>query len=429
MTFLLDVIYIIAGVLASPFLLFKAATSERWRAGWAERFGRAPMRAGEKKCVWIHTVSVGETTAVRQLVELLDKQHPEWDVRISTTTNTGQKVARDLYGPERCFYFPLDLSFAIRRAVRRIRPTVVVLVELELWPNFLRGARAKDIPILVINGRMREERVKRYRAGRWLFKAALRKDSGNVFCVQNDTYRRRFERAGIPPEMIHVTGNMKYDALRTDDDPTRVSELRSALGLNETDRVWAAGCTWPGEEKLCLRVHRMLQKHDSELRLVIAPRHIERAGEVARVIEQAGYTPRRRSAEEGPSGPSTIGLLDTMGELSYLYALVDVAFVGKSLTAQGGHNLLEPAALGTPPVFGPLADNFEEEARLLLEAQARERVADEAELGQALLRLLRDNALREDRAERGRHAVMTHRGASEKNLEVVRRIMSDETSQ
>ena len=427
MTFLLNAIYIIAGLIASPLILFKAAISERWRAGWQERFGRAPTRTGDKKCVWIHAVSVGEATAARRMVELLDKQHPEWDVRISTTTNTGQKVARDLYGPERCFYFPLDLSCAVRHAFRRVRPTMIVLVELELWPNFLRVARKDRIPILVVNGRMREERVGRYRAGRFLFGAAFRKDSGNAFCVQNDTYRQRFERAGAPAEMIRVTGNMKYDSLRTECDPKKVPELRMALGLDEKAHVWVAGCTWPGEEEICLRVHRMLQEHDPQLRLVIAPRHIERADEVARTIDQAGYASRRRSAEGGATGSSAVGLLDTIGELGYLYSLANFVFVGKSLTAQGGHNMLEPAALGAPPVFGPWVDNFEEEARLLLNAQAAEQVGGEAELGQALLRLLEDSSLRETRAQHGRQAVMTNRGASAVNIEVIREVMSDKS--
>ncbi len=428
MRFLLDIVYLIGGILAAPFVAFKAATSERWRVGWKERLGGVPGRQGAKTCVWIHAASVGEVNAIRELVALIDKGHSNWDVRISTMTNTGQDVARKQFGAGRCFYFPLDLSFLVGRVFRRIRPDVVLLVELELWPNFLSVARRRRVPVMVVNGRMREERVLAYRIGRVLFRAAFDSRTGNRFCVQNAVYRDRFLRIGVPEGMIETTGNIKYDSLRTNPDVEKARELQMALGLKPEDRYWVAACTWPGEEAICLRVHERLREYAPDLRLVIAPRHIERADEVAQLVVAAGMTIRRRSAREGPDGPSTVGLLDTVGELGYLYASAQVAFVGKSLTAQGGHNMLEPAALGAPPVFGPHADNFEAEARLLLEAGAAEQVADEAELADALHRLLEDPDLRRRRSERGREAVVNARGASRRTLDILRALVSGRDS-
>ena len=424
MRVLLDLVYLALGLIASPVILLKIATSERWRAGFRQRFGGVPERAGDKPCVWIHAVSVGEAKAARHFVELIEREQPGWDVRVSTTTNTGQCVARELYGAERCFYFPLDVSLFVKRAFRRVRPDAIVLVELELWPNFLRIARRLGVPVIVINGRMREERVHRYRRGRFLFSPAFDAESGNVYCVQNDTYRDRFVRAGVPPEMARVTGNMKYDTLRMEPDEAKVAEIRDALGIRTDEEFWVAGCTWPGEEDICLRIHRMLQEHAPGLRLVIAPRHIERAGDVGRAVVAAGYRCRRRSAADEAGGPDTVALLDTVGELGYVYGSAAFAFVGKSLTAQGGHDMLEPAAFGATPVFGPLTDNFDAEARMLLGAEAAEVVRNEEELGRALLRLLQEPDLRRQRVERGREVLRQARGASERNLDALRAIIA-----
>jgi len=425
MSFVLDCLYMLGAIIASPVVALRMVLSERWRAGLRERLGGAPPRRGERRCVWVHAVSVGEVIAARPFVALLEKECPEADVLVSTTTNTGQKVARELFGAERCFYFPLDLSCAVARAFRRVRPDVIVLVELEIWPNFLRAARRRGAAVVIVNGRMREERVSVYRRFRFLFRPVFEGGAGNWFCVQNETYRDRFVRAGFPAERIRVTGNMKYDAVRTEVEAAGVAELRRALGLEAGDRVWVAGCTWPGEEEICLRAHRRLLDVEPRLRLVIAPRHVERAGEVEGVIAAEGFRCRRRSVEGGESGAS-VRLLDTVGELGYCYAFAEFCFVGKSLTAGGGHNVLEPAGLGAPPVFGPRMENFAEEAKFLVTRGAAERVANELELTEALARLLRDESLRRERSRNGRAAVDAMRGASRRNVEVVKGLLTRE---
>jgi 3-deoxy-D-manno-octulosonic-acid transferase len=428
MTLLLDALYILLALLASPYILFRMARSRRWRAGLAQRLGFIPPRSGGKPCVWIHAVSVGEVNASRTLTDLILKEHPEWDLRISTTTNTGQKLAVEQYGAERCFYFPLDLSSAVRRTFRRVRPDVIVLVELEVWPNFVRLARARGVTVAIVNGRMREKWAGVYRKMSFLLQPLLDPAGPNLFCVQNETYRDRFVRAGFPAGKVRVTGTMKYDAVRTEADAAKLEPVRKALGLTAGERVWIASCTWPGEEEICLRVHKRLQQQVPALRLIIAPRHIERADDVARQITQAGYEVRRRSAGGGPSGPAAICLLDSIGELGYLYAISEFVFMGKSLTARGGHNMLEPAALGVVPVFGPLTDNFQEEAKLLLEAGAAERVADEAGLAETLLRLLRAPEVRQERARKGREAVLERRGASRRHLDILSQALASRRS-
>jgi len=425
MAILLDLLYAAAALIASPYVLFRIACSPRWRAGLKERLGFVAPRQGARPCVWVHAASVGEVNAARPLVELMDRECPEWEVRISTTTNTGQSVARERFGAGRCVYFPLDFSPVVRRALRRLRPDAVVLVELEWWPNFLRQTARQDIPVVVVNGRMREESVGRYRALRFLFGPALNAQSRNLFCVQNETHGRRFERAGVPRNRIRVTGNMKYDAVPTHLEPERLEALRGALGLGRGERIWVAGCTWPGEETACLRAHRRLQAEAPSLRLILAPRHIERADEVEREVRRAGYACRRRSAGEKMGGPECVVLLDNVGELGYLYGLAEFAFVGKSLTAHGGHNVLEPAALGVTPAFGPYTDNFEDEVRLLMEADAAVRVTDEEDLVRALLRLVRDPLGCRERGRRGREAVLRRRGASRRHLEVLREILAE----
>ncbi len=421
---LLNLAYALAALVASPYILARMLVSARWRAGFFQRLGFVPRRKGNARCVWIHAVSVGEASAIRTMVELLRRERPDWEVRISTTTNTGQQLAADRYGRETVFYFPLDLSPAVRNAFNRVRPDVIVLVELEVWPNFLRLARRRGIPVIIVNGRMREERVARYRRARRLFAPALDADAPNLFCVQNESYRDRFIRAGFPPDKVRVTGTMKYDAVRAEPAPERVAALRAALGIAPQERVWVAGCTWPGEEALCLRAHRELLRDAPGLRLVIAPRHIERADEVRQEIERAGFGCRRRTQVGGPAGPQTIALLDSVGELSYLYEMADLAFVGKSLTSQGGHNVLEPAALGVAPVFGPRVDNFRDEAQLLLDADAAVQVGDEAELTAALRRLLAEPETRRRMGERGRAALLERRGASRRHVDVLTEAMA-----
>ena len=430
MTFLLDVVYTLALIALAPVVLARAFFGERWRSGWAQRFGGVPRRKGSRPCVWIHAVSVGEANLIRPFVEALFEEEPGWDVVVSTFTNTGQKIAHDRYGDRaRVCYSPLDLSWVLRRFFRRLRPDVIVLVELELWPNWVRLAHRKAVPILIVNGRMREAKVRSYDRLRWLWSPLRDPASRDLYCVQNETYADRFRRAGFPPERVRVTGTMKYDAVSAEIAPDEQESLREAVGLRPGERVWAGACTWPGEEAICLRVHRRLIEAYPDLRLILAPRHIERAATVEAEIRGAGFACRRRSVVGTDEPKDAVLLLDTVGELVTAYALTEAAFVGRSLTSAGGHNVLEPAALGVPVLFGPKTDNFADESRLLLDAGAATLVQNEQDLYNALFALLSDAETRRIQGAAGREAVRQRQGAVVRNLDALRALMPPEATE
>jgi len=419
MTLLLDVAYLLALTAALPFLAVRAAFSARWRAGWGQRLGFIPHSHGPGPCVWIHAASVGEVNAARTLIEAILAQRPDWRVALSVNTNTGFQVAQRFADRVVCFYFPLDVSWAIRRVLRRIRPSALVLVEGEFWPNLLRVLRRRRIPVVLVNGRMREEVAAKHRAFGFLFAPLHDPHAPNVYCVQNETYAERFRRAGFPAEKIRVTGTMKYDVVAGQVPGEKLAALRQVLGLAPGEALWIAACTWPGEEAICLRVHRRLLEQWPDLRILIAPRHIERAGEVADEVRAAGMACFRRS--EAPVRPprGAALVLDTIGELAAAYGLARFAFVGKSLTSSGGHNMLEPAALGVPALFGPHTGNFAEESQVLLEAQAAVLVQDEERMYNETFRMMQDAQLRERMGEAGRRAVLARRGATARHLGVL----------
>lgn len=421
MSHILDAAYILAMLVMAPVVLVKAVFSDRWREGWAQRFGWVPApKAGDGPCVWIHAVSVGEAALVRSMVDAIRRGRPGWRIAISTFTNTGYRVARERYGDTASvFYFPLDLSFVVNRVMRRVRPDAIALVELEIWPNFLRAARRRGVPVVIVNGRMREEKVRRYAMLKWLWSPLRDPATRNAYCVQNETYADRFRCAGFPGERVRVTGAMKYDSVAAEADPAKLAELRLAFGLREGERLWIGACTWPGEEEICLEAHRRLLKDFPDLRLILAPRHIERAEEVRRAVLSAGFACHRRSAGSPPSDAGCVLLLDTVGELSTAYALAEAAFVGKSLTAAGGHNVLEPAALGVPVVFGPKTDNFRQETAVLVEANAAKLVKDAEGVYTTVFHFLSDKPARDACGRRGRDAVLRKRGATELNLAVL----------
>lgn len=427
MSIILNLAYLLAMLAMAPVVIVKAIFSERWREGWAQRLGRVPVAPeGEGPCVWIHAASVGEANLAGGLVQAIRRRHPDWRLAVSTFTNTGQRVARERCGAAaRVFYFPLDLSFVVKRVMRRIRPDAVVLVDLEIWPNFLRVARRRGVPVVVVNGRMREDKAARYAKLRWLWSPLRDPSTRNVYCVQDETYAKRFRRAGFLGERVRITGAMKYDAVATEADPAKLAELRRAFGLRQGDPLWIAACTWPGEEEICLDAHRRLLKDFPGLRLVLAPRHIERADEVARAVGRAGFSCHRRSAGSAPGSAESVLLLDTVGELSSAYGLAQAAFVGKSLTVGGGHNVLEPAALGVPTVFGPKTDNFAQETALLRSANAAKLVKNTEGLYNAVFHFLSDKPSRDVSGERGREAVLNQRGATERNLAVLREALAE----
>jgi 3-deoxy-D-manno-octulosonic-acid transferase len=295
MPWLLNLAYILILLLAAPVLLYRRIVHGKYRDGWAEKFlGRLPIPAGSHPRVWFHAVSVGEVLQLESLVADLIRQRPELDVVISATTSTGLAVAKDKFPHCHVCYFPLDFSWAVRNAVKRIRPDAVVLVELELWPNFIREVRRRGIPLVLVNGRISEKSFRGYRKLRFLMRPVL--ECFQNLAVQSGTYADRLRQLGAPPERITVTGSIKFDGVQTQRNNPRTQELRRVLGIGESERVFVAGSTHAPEEEFALNVWQELRSEYPDLRLVLVPRHKERFEDVARLVESRGLSLLRRSA-------------------------------------------------------------------------------------------------------------------------------------
>jgi 3-deoxy-D-manno-octulosonic-acid transferase len=422
---LLDAAYLLAAPFLIAYLAFPSRlfTRKRYRAGLRQKLGGIPAREGDRPCLWVHAVSVGEVRAVLPLLAAFRGRWPDWDLWVSTSTDTGRELAeRSLPAGARIIYWPLDLGFAVRRALRRVRPTAVALMELELWPNFLLAAERAAVPVVVLNGRISARSFPRYRRlgflARGLFGAV------KAFAAQGQVVARRLESLGVPGERIEVLGNLKHDAPpSTGEDGSTAPRL--GWSLEREAPVLMGGCTHPGEEEILLEIWSQLRAGLPGVRLILAPRHIERAREVeARAASLSGLPVLAWSrGREGPrpASPCPLVLVDVIGELDRFYLLSDVVFVGGSLTPRGGHNLLEPARLGKAVLFGPSVSNFEEIAAHLLERRAAIQVKDPAALGLAVARLLGDSAERRSLGERARRAAEELGGATERHLEWLQR--------
>ncbi len=419
---LLDLAYLLLLILGLPFVGYKTLTSARFRAGWGQRFGWVPrLPAGRR--VWVHCVSVGEVMLARGLVARIKEAAPDVDVVISTVTSTGRETALKHLPGHTVFYFPLDFSLVARRVLGRVRPTAIILVELELWPNFLAVARRHDLPVTVVNGRITERSARRYGRLGFLTRPLFR--SLRHVAVQNEAYAARFERLGVDPERISICGTMKYDTVATEVAADVADDYRSKLRLRSDDAVLVGGCTHPGEDELLIDYVKR-QAAGQRTRLILAPRHRKRAGAVERLISEAGLMSVRKTAIDAGRAPDGfedephVVLVDTTGELARLYAVATVVFVGGSLIEHGGQNMIEPAALGKPVVFGPHTWNFRDTVDLLLAGDAAAQVADAAGLHDTLDSLLADASRRAELGKKAKRLVEESKGATERTFQAIR---------
>jgi 3-deoxy-D-manno-octulosonic-acid transferase len=364
--------------------------------------------------ILVHGVSVGEVKAARSLVALLEERHPEFEVLVSSTTNTGLEMAAKLYASHHRVRFPADLSWVVRRFLARVAPALVILVELEVWPNFLRVCNLEGRAVVVVNGRITKGSHRRYLAfRRWLPEF----NRISLFCVQKEEYARRFGMLGIDAARVCVTGNVKFDGLRV--GPIEAgSELARLVAGPRGALVIVAGSTHAPEERL---VARAVRRAAPAARLVLVPRHPDRSAELVLELGAEGVACQRLTELRCgfPLDAALPLVVDTIGELERVYALADLVFVGGSLVAHGGQNMLEPAAQGKAVLFGPHVDNFEQEAALLLAAGAARGVADERELERELARLAADPAERARMGDAGLAAVAAQRGATQLTLEAL----------
>jgi 3-deoxy-D-manno-octulosonic-acid transferase len=434
MNILLDVAYLLAVVAISPMAIYRVLRHGRYRAGWGNRFGHISRRHPDKKCIWIHAVSVGEVNATTTIIKELEKKFSDYEIVISTTTDTGFARANALFGNRlSVFYFPMDFSRTMRRAFENIRPALCLLIELEVWPNLVRIAKQSGISVIVVNGRLSERSFRRYN----LIKAVTRKVFGNLTLAlaQSEEYAERFRQLGMPVEKVIVTGSVKYDTAQVADRVEGSDELAAQLGL-KNERLWVAGATGDGEEQIILDVYRRLieQKQFADLRLAIVPRKPERFDEVAQLIRERGFDLIRYSEIKNGGSKSAIGnrqskinlviLGDTMGDLRKFYSLATVVFVGRTLVPMGGSDMMEAAALGKCTIFGPHAFNFKQAVDDLLKGNGAVLVKDQSELFDAIAKCLTDADYAKRIAHNGQQIIKNNQGATLRTIAQIAKLIT-----
>ena len=413
------ILYLLAVYLTAPIIsvvLLARGLGDRsyWR-NFRERFGFGSRRPPGG--VWLHAVSVGEVQACAPLVGALRRRHPQLPLTVTTFTPTGAARARALFGDTaEVRYVPYDLPGAVRRFLKRVDPRLAVIFETELWPNLYRECGRRRVPLVLASARVSERSLGRYRRLGALFSDAL--SQASIVAAQGEADAARFRALGADAGSTHVTGNLKFDFELPEDLPERGRQLRSRYA--PTRALWVAGSTHEGEEAAVLEAHRQVQGTHAHALLVIAPRHPARFAQVAQQLAQAGVRFARHSERGADGGPAPfVLLLDSVGELLEFYAAADVAFVGGSLVPVGGHNLLEPAALGIPVLTGPHNFNGAEVAQVLIAGGGAEIVHGARELGARVSVLLSDPAQRERIGSQGRAAVAGSRGALTRLLALI----------
>lgn len=429
---LLDCLILVGAVAASPFLLWKFLRVKRWRAGFRSRLTLTLPPAEGRDGIWIHTVSAGELLTAIPLIRSLSERFPEMPQVLSVTTEAGRRLAADKLPDLPCFFWPVDFSPCVNRVLRFLRPKLIVLVELEVWPNFLLSARRLGIPAMVVNGRISERCARRWNrfkpVARWLFRHITH------FAVQNREYAERLKGLGVTPDAISICGNLKFDVPR--DENTPVAPVRSLMALPEDKPLVVAGCTHPGEEALLVKVLPELNMPG----LVLAPRHLERVGEVIQVVNAAGYDvvtypggddhqpagPRQAGQAGTPDKAAPVVVVDQFGMLDGLYRAADAVFMGGTFVPHGGHNFLEPARWGKPIVFGQSIDNFRDIAVGLILQNAAFQAQTEDDLVQAFTGLLASPQERERLGERAFDLWRQGKGAVHQYTERVAQLMGQQ---
>ena len=416
-------------VLSAPWWLFRMATTRKYREGLRERLGRVPSLEGrstgnthaERPLIWIHAVSVGEVLAVSRLVNTLEAALPDYFIAISTTTRTGQQLARERFGAGCVLYSPLDLPWAVRAYLNTLKPRLLVLAETEFWPNLLSGCFRRRIPVGVVNARISDRSWPRYRLARVFFRHLL----NQISCVlaQSETDAQRLKAIGCLPQRVTAAGNLKFDVRAAHE--TAATKLLKTLQGNL--RLVVAGSTLDGEEAALIEAWPRLLAADPELAMILAPRHPERFAAVAELLQKSGLQWVRRSSCDAASDPLSAGeilLLDSIGELASLYSLASVAFVGGSVVQAGGHNPLEPAQFGVPIVMGPHYANFRAINNDLI-AEDAIRIAPKEALASTLIELLANTPAANAMGARALKVFERQAGATARCVVAIRQLLRE----
>lgn len=400
-------------------LAYRGLHARQYWCRWGQRLGFFPARFS-RPTLWVHTVSVGEFQGALPLIKSLQRQHPQLPLVVTTITPTGLARARAALGDEvYTGHLPYDLPDAVARFLTRIRPAIAVIVETELWPNLFFACQHRRIPLLVVNARLSERSLRGYRRVLPLVRQTVR--HATLIAARGEEDARRFIALGAAPERVSVTGNIKYDAAVPAPAREHGRQLRAQWGSSRL--VWAAASTHEGEEILVLQAHRLLRQQFPDCVLVLVPRHPERFERVRQLLAAQGWKWASRSAARAPDPAIEVYLGDTMGEMFLLYAASDVAFIGGSLVPIGGHNMLEPAALGVPAITGPYVFNFAEVAQVMEQAGAIARVDDAPSLAEAVALWFASPDTRRKAGDAGLRCVEQNRGAVARVADLVSREM------
>jgi 3-deoxy-D-manno-octulosonic-acid transferase len=423
---LYDLVLLLSSLVIVPYYLIRGLRFGKSRHGIRERLGyfkpEQLCRLQGRKVIWIHAVSVGETRAAIPLLKGLRNRYPDVCLVLSNVTETGRSIARDIPEVDLCLFFPFDLSWVVRRTLNLIKPSLILIVETEIWPNFVRIAHQDKIPIMLVNGRFSDRSFPRYFTIKRFLKPLLQMFS--AFCMQTAHDARRARRIGAPAGKVIVSGNLKFDvisSLRTLRPP---EDLRKELRLPADVPVWVAGSTHAGEEQIVAEIAQQLQAEHVPQILVLVPRHPERARSIAEELNSMGLNWVLRSELSRYGRTLRAGdvlLVDSIGEMLNFYSLAELVFVGGSLVPVGGHNLLEASLLNKPVLFGSFVQNFKEIASLVLESQAGIQVVDKQQLKDKVELLLKTPELRGEMGSRGFDLLSDHAGATAKTLEEIAR--------
>src|SRR5215510_741364 len=454
-----------------PYFAYQAARHGKYAGSFMERLGWLPECVGGdgRRTIWVHAVSVGEFLAARPLIERLKKELPNTRVVVSTTTLTGQRLARSQTPLlDSVFYFPFDWSFTVRRSLAKVNPSAVMILETELWPNFLRECNRRGVTTVLANGRISARSFRRYRmVGRPLRRAI---ENFSLLIMQSEADAERARQLGAPPSRVHVCGNLKYDfhlgessIAQVSESTTPIANLRTSDSdvdrvepFNNSDNRYAdsttfplivAGSTAPGEEEMLLAALQEVRACTGleDTRLLLEPRHPERFDEVARLIRQSQFRFIRRSDHRANTSPiwssesqripelspeersCDVLLLDTIGELASLYRFASVVFVGGSLVPRGGHNIIEPAAFAKPVIVGPHTENFRQIISDFLEQQAVVQIQSSDALSNELKHLLSEPEQAVAMGERARNILLTNRGAAERTVATIKELIENQS--
>ncbi len=436
MPWLLNALYLLLGCLLSPWLVYRAFRTGRPKGSSAQKFfGLIPASANLSKSglhssrshgeavIWMHGVSVGEVQLLKPLYDELLLRNPDATFAISTTTPTGMELAKKLFVDELVFYFPFDFTWSVTRVLNTIKPSILVLGELELWPNLIALSRKRDVPVCVVNGRLSERSFRGYYKHRWLTRSMFRKLS--LVAAQDTTYADRFVACGVEQDRVYVTGSTKFDNVIFDRHHQHVDNLRRLVGLDSSKTVWIVGSTQAPEERAAVEAFKILRSEFPELRLVVVPRHQDRFESVFQELQCLGVDPLRMSTLHGNVATSDwqVCLVDAIGELRWWWGLADIALVGGSFGARGGQNMLEPAAYGANVAFGPNTSNFRDIAEILLKADGATRLSQLTEILPWTREQLKNPEPGRCRGRNSQAIIRKHQGALKRTAEALQTII------